>query len=65
MPFLKNSWYVAAQSHEVTDGVLGRTICGEPVVLFRKQDGTPAALEDRCCHRHLPLSLGQRVGDRV
>ena len=65
MPFLKNSWYVAAQSHEITDGVLGRTICGDPVVLFRKQDGTPAALEDRCCHRHLPLSLGQRVGDRV
>lgn len=65
MPFLKNTWYVAAQSHEITEDVLGRTICGEPVVLFRTSDGAPAALEDRCCHRHLPLSLGKRVGDRV
>ena len=65
MPFLRNTWYVAAQSHEITDDVLGRTICGDPIVLFRKQDGTPAALQDRCCHRHLPLSLGKRVGDRV
>tara|TARA_R110002110_G_scaffold82122_9_gene213551 strand:+ start:10060 stop:11076 length:1017 start_codon:yes stop_codon:yes gene_type:complete len=65
MPFVKNAWYVAAQSAEVADDVLGRTICGDPVVLFRSSDGTPAALEDRCCHRHLPLSLGKRVGDRV
>jgi phenylpropionate dioxygenase-like ring-hydroxylating dioxygenase large terminal subunit len=65
MTFLKNTWYVAAESHEVTDGVLGRTICGEPVVLFRTDAGTPAALEDRCCHRHLPLSLGKRAGDRI
>jgi len=63
--FVKNAWYVAAESHEVADGVLGRTICGDPVVLFRAEDGTPAALEDRCCHRHLPLSLGKRVGNRV
>jgi phenylpropionate dioxygenase-like ring-hydroxylating dioxygenase large terminal subunit len=63
--FVKNAWYVAAESHEVADGVLSRTICGDPVVLFRAEDGTPAALEDRCCHRHLPLSLGKRVGNRV
>ena len=65
MTFLKNTWYVAAESHEVTDGVLGRTICGDPVVLFRTDAGMPAALEDRCCHRHLPLSLGKRAGDRI
>ena len=63
--FVKNAWYVAAESHEVADDLLGRTICGDPVVLFRAEDGTPAALEDRCCHRHLPLSLGKRVGNRV
>jgi phenylpropionate dioxygenase-like ring-hydroxylating dioxygenase large terminal subunit len=65
MAFLKNAWYVAAQSHEVTDGLFGRVICGEPVVLFRNDDGVPVALEDRCCHRHLPLSLGRRAGDGV
>ena len=65
MNFIKNSWYVAAESHEVTNKLRGRTICGDPVVLFRSEDGTPAALEDRCCHRHLPLSLGKRVGNAI
>src|SRR5690606_18211680 len=37
----------------------------EPVVLFRREDGTPVALEDRCCHRHAPLSLGKVVGDNL
>ena len=63
--FIKNAWYVAAQSLELADSVLGRVICGDPVVMFRTEAGEPAILEDRCCHRHLPLSLGKRVGDRV
>lgn len=65
MKFLKNTWYAAAESHEVADGLLARTICNEPVVLFRTEDGTAVALEDRCCHRHLPLSHGTRLGDRL
>jgi vanillate O-demethylase monooxygenase subunit len=28
------------------------------MVLFRKPDGSVAALEDRCCHKELPLSCG-------
>lgn len=63
--FLKNCWYVAAWDREVADEPLARTICNEPVVLYRKQDGTPAALEDRCGHRNLPLSLGKVVGDNL
>jgi len=35
----------------------------EPVVLYRTQDGTPNALEDRCCHRRAPLSKGKVEGD--
>ena len=65
MNFVKNAWYVAAESGELGDGLLARTICGEPVVLYRMAAGQPAALEDRCCHRQLPLSLGALVGDRV
>tara|TARA_B100000676_G_scaffold146568_1_gene144878 strand:- start:12109 stop:13125 length:1017 start_codon:yes stop_codon:yes gene_type:complete len=65
MKFVKNAWYVAAESHEVADDLIGRTICDRSVVLFRDEHGTPAALEDRCCHRHLPLSLGKRVGNVV
>lgn len=63
--FLKNCWYVAAWDHEIADGLLARTILNDPVVLFRDSGGNPVALEDRCCHRHLPLSLGRIAGDNV
>ena len=63
--FLRNSWYVAAWDREVTRGLLARTFLDEPVVLYRKEDGTPVALEDRCCHRQLPLSMGKLEGDAL
>ncbi len=44
---------------------MARTILGEPVVLYRRADGTPVALEDRCCHRALPLSMGRIEGDNI
>jgi phenylpropionate dioxygenase-like ring-hydroxylating dioxygenase large terminal subunit len=40
-------------------------ILDEPIVLFRKQDGSFAALEDRCVHRHAPLHLGRVLGDEI
>ncbi|UOO92518.1 aromatic ring-hydroxylating oxygenase subunit alpha [Vitreoscilla stercoraria] len=55
--FIRNAWYVAAQSGEITDKPLGRTICNEKIVLFRSLDGI-AAVEDFCPHRGAPLSLG-------
>ena len=64
--FLKNCWYVAAYDRELEDGgPLGRTLLNEPVVMFRDSAGKAIALEDRCCHRQLPLSLGQVLGDRL
>lgn len=63
--FLKNFWYVAASSHDIGRTPFSRTILGEPIVFFRKEDGTPVALEDRCVHRHLPLSMGKLVGDHL
>ena len=61
--FLYNSWYVAAWDEEVGREPFGRVLLNEPVVLYRTEDGTPVALEDRCCHRHLPLTQGRVVGD--
>src|SRR5215470_17852011 len=61
--FLRNYWYVAAQDHEIARQPIGRVILGEPIVFYRKEDGTAVALEDRCAHRHLPLSMGKLVGD--
>jgi phenylpropionate dioxygenase-like ring-hydroxylating dioxygenase large terminal subunit len=63
--FLRNYWYVAAWGHEVGRQILARTICNEPMVLFRTADGTVAAIEDRCCHRQMPLSKGWLEGDSV
>ena len=64
--FPRNFWYVAAWDWEVRrQELFRRTICGKPIVFWRKGDGTPAALEDRCCHRHLPLSHGKLRGDDV
>ncbi len=64
MSFIRNTWYVAAWDHEVAAGaVIGRVIAGEPVALYRLADGTPAALADRCPHRHAPLSAGRVEGE--
>jgi len=64
--FPRNYWYVAAWDHEVRRQELSRrTICNEPIVFYRTEDGTPVALEDRCCHRHMPLSDGNLRGDNV
>ena len=62
----KNSWYVAAWDHEVQRlHTLRRILLGDAVVLYRKTDGKPVALEDRCCHRHAPLSHGKLKGDNI
>jgi len=63
--FLRNYWYVAASDSELGRKPLSRMILGEPVVFFRTEDGKPVAFEDRCAHRHLPLSMGKLVGDHL
>lgn len=63
--YLRNCWYVAAGSHELGRELLGRVFLDQPVVLYRKEDGTPAALEDRCSHRFYPLSAGDLKGDSI
>ena len=63
--FLKNAWYVAAWDHEVSRELKPVTILGEKIVLYRRQNGQAAALEDACPHRKLPLSMGRIKGDDV
>jgi phenylpropionate dioxygenase-like ring-hydroxylating dioxygenase large terminal subunit len=65
MTFLRNQWYAAALSNEIGDKPFARRICDEAVVLFRTPSGTLAALEDRCAHRHAPLSMGELKGDAI
>ncbi len=62
----ENAWYVAAFSREVQGNVLlARKFLGTPVVMYRKADGSPVALEDSCAHRKLPLSFGHIQDDQV
>ncbi len=64
--FLRNAWYVGAWGTEVgRQKPLRRTLLNEPVVFYRKEDGTPVALEDKCAHRHAPLSEGKLQGDNI
>lgn len=60
-----NCWWVAAFSDEVGRDLLGRWLLDMPVLLYRREDGTVAAIENRCPHRGAPLSLGCLKGDHV
>ena len=63
--YLLNAWYVAGWSNEITGKPLGRTILNEPIVFYRGKDGRVVALEDRCCHRGMPLSQGEVFDNNI
>lgn len=63
--YLKNAWYVAAWDHELGREPLAVTMLEERIVLYRRTDGKPTALEDACPHRKLPLSMGHIKGDEI
>jgi len=70
MPFLMNTWYVAANAGELdasaeNGGVVSRKICNQQIAIFRNADGSIAAIHDRCPHRFVPLSQGKRVADSL
>jgi phenylpropionate dioxygenase-like ring-hydroxylating dioxygenase large terminal subunit len=59
-------WYPVAWAKEVKPGkALGRRWAGQPIVLYRGQQGRVVALEDRCAHRQVPLHLGVVEGERL
>ena len=59
-------WYPVAWSRDVKSGrALATRFAGDPIVLFRNPAGAVSALEDRCAHRQVPLSLGLVDGDGI
>ena len=59
-------WYPIAWSRELKPGTsVGRRFAGDPVVVCRAKSGALFALEDRCAHRQVPLSLGVIEGERL
>ncbi len=65
MEYIRNTWYAAGWSEEVTRTMLSRKYLNESVLLYRKEDGTPVAIADLCPHRFVPLSIGKLIGDNV
>jgi vanillate O-demethylase monooxygenase subunit len=60
MTYATNLWYAALWADDLTAGDMqSRTICEQPIVFFRGPLDEPVALEDRCAHRFIPLSMGQ------
>jgi phenylpropionate dioxygenase-like ring-hydroxylating dioxygenase large terminal subunit len=64
-PYPRNQWYVAAGREEVGRTPFARKLLGKQVVLFRKEDGTPVAMDDHCPHRGYPLSKSRIKGDLI
>ena len=63
--YLRNCWYVAGWSEDYGRILKPEKYLGENIVIYRKQDGTPAALENACPHRKVPLSNGTLTEDNI
>jgi renierapurpurin 18,18'-hydroxylase len=59
-------WYPIAVSRTVRkEKTFAATFAGNRIVLYRGASGTVYALEDRCAHRQVPLSMGVVEGDAL
>src|SRR5690348_17660716 len=57
-------WYPVAVAAKVRKGkTFAATFAGQRIALYRGESGTVYALEDRCAHRQVPLSMGVVEGD--
>jgi phenylpropionate dioxygenase-like ring-hydroxylating dioxygenase large terminal subunit len=55
---LKNHWYLICPLKDIGKQMIAKTILGENLIIFKDETGKIVALEDRCCHRNVQLSLG-------
>jgi phenylpropionate dioxygenase-like ring-hydroxylating dioxygenase large terminal subunit len=60
-----NTWYVIASSNEVRAALGSCNVLDRKIALYRKRNGEIAALDDRCSHRAMSLTLGSVVDDAV
>lgn len=62
---VRNRWYIAAFSDEISRQPIERKLLGRPVALYRKENGDPVAMYGLCPHRYFPLAKGKVKGDRL
>ncbi len=59
-------WYAVEYDHVIKPGqVIEVKFWKNSIALYREKNGQLVALENRCAHRQLPLSLGQVNDDRL
>jgi len=54
---VSHAWYVVCEARELGKKPLRVELLGTPLVLFRAEGGSPAALLDRCPHRNAPKAM--------
>jgi phenylpropionate dioxygenase-like ring-hydroxylating dioxygenase large terminal subunit len=64
-PVLRRFWYALMPISHLDDGPKPFTLLGENLVLWKRANGEPVALRDRCCHRTAKLSKGFVEGDHI
>jgi len=62
--FNYDHWYVASMSNKLTNKPLGVKLLGISLVLFKSGEDV-VALEDRCPHKNVPLSLGSVSNGKI
>jgi vanillate O-demethylase monooxygenase subunit len=58
MRALRACWHPVAFASELGDAPFGARLLGEPVVVWRGDEGRLHAVKDLCIHRGTALSLG-------
>ena len=64
-PINPDHWYAVAPSEALRREPVGTVIWNRPVCIFRDAAGAVHALEDRCPHRLVRLSLGRVTDDGI
>ncbi|MEO0536028.1 MAG: aromatic ring-hydroxylating dioxygenase subunit alpha [Cyanobacteria bacterium P01_A01_bin.123] len=64
-PVFRRFWYPVVPTSALADGPQAFQLLGEPIVLWLTEEGVPAAVRDRCCHRTAKLSLGKVAEGRL
>ncbi|HEY9878044.1 MAG TPA: aromatic ring-hydroxylating dioxygenase subunit alpha [Leptolyngbyaceae cyanobacterium] len=64
-PVFRRFWYPVIPMENLAQGPQAFELLGEAIVLWLDENGQPAAVRDRCCHRTAKLSLGKVCDGRL
>lgn len=63
--WMRNCWQVAGFAEHIDRKITPVRIMNEAIILYRTEAGDVVAMQDRCPHRLVPLSIGKLKGDVV